>query len=87
MLVLNFLKLKNPLLAAIDINISNIPLAWTNWGSITRNENNVKSDVEQFESDVEAQQIVNLDTMDTNFIDDTCSHKIIFADHHESSTE
>ena len=53
MLILNFLKINNPLLAAINVNISNIPLEWTNWEYITRNEKNVKSDVEQFESDGE----------------------------------
>ena len=78
MLILNFLKINNPLLAAIVINNSNIPSEWTN------NENDLKSDVEQFEIDGEAQQIVNFDTMDINFIDDNCSRKIIFADHHKS---
>lgn len=84
MLILNFLKINNPLLAAINVNISNIPLEWTNWEYITRNEKNVKSDVEQFESDGETQQIFNFDTMDINFFDDNCSSKMIFADHHGS---
>ena len=47
---LNFLKLNNSFLAAIDINISNIPPEWSNWGNNARNKNDVESDVEQQQS-------------------------------------
>ena len=65
---LNFLKLNKLFSAAIDINIRNISPEWSNWGNNTRKENDVESDVEQWQSNSETHQINNFETMDITFV-------------------
>ena len=60
---LNFLKLNNLFSTAFEINI-----CMKNCGNNTRNENDVESDVEQWQSNSETHQINNFETMDKTFV-------------------